>query len=411
VRFVSQTALGVAALICIFFAHSCVSGPPLKPSHDITNLTMPTTVCVGLTWIKEPQEITVDGPLQIKRPGTEETAVLGRSSDSAAYTLGREGSGAIMVGRSSYVTPTLKLVPRCGWFRIRGLTAEGKTRVARYRGSLALNLTPKGWVAVNEIEVEDYMLGVVGKEMSLAKTPYEALKAQVVAARTYALYEQANGRVRQSGELFDLYDDDRSQMYGGMDAENDTAQQLVEDTRGLVVLYQGQLVHTVYSSTCGGSTEPAWEVLSTVQKIPPLAGVPCEFCRPSPHWEWRTTIKKSDLCEKLTGKKGMVSEVQVAKAAKGGHALLIRYQVAGEAKPRVVDASFGFRLKVGAKQIRSNLLVEIKDAGDAIEFAGRGWGHAAGMCQWGAWEMARAGRSAFDILLYYYPQATVEKIH
>lgn len=400
----SRTALAIAALLCVFLAHACISEPPIRPSHDPIRVQTPTTVTVALSWIKEPQEITVEGPLKL------DSTTLGRSGETLTLPLGRSGQ-TLIVGRSSYQAPRLLLEPHSRWFKIKGLGTDGKPRAARYRGSLILAVGPQGWTAANQVDIEDYMKGVVGKEMSLSKTPYEALKAQVIAARSYAMYEVMNGRNRRSGELFDLFDDERSQMYGGMDAENSTAQRLVEETRGLVVMYEGQIVQTVYSSTCGGTTEPAWEVLSTPQRIPPLGGVACGHCRPSPHFEWRTALKKTDLCERLTGKKGVVESVDVAKLAKGGHAILVRYQVAGEARPRIVDATWGFRLKAGARQIRSNFLVEIKDAGDAIEFTGRGWGHAAGMCQYGAWELAKGGKSAFDILLYYYPQAAIEKIH
>jgi stage II sporulation protein D len=403
----SQTALAIAALLCVFLAHACVSDPPVRPSHDPLRVQTPNSVVVALSWIQEPQEMTVEGPVKLI---TNEPTVLGRHGQTLALPLSRTGN-VMVVGRSSYPGPRLALVPQSGWFKIKAIGPDGKPRTARYRGSLILTLSENRWVAANEVEIEDYMKGVVGKEMSLSRTPYEALKAQVIAARTYALYEVLYGRHRQAGQPFDLFDDERSQMYGGMDAENSTALQVVEETRGLVVMYQGQLVQTVYSSTCGGATEPAWEVLSTPQKIAPLGGVACEHCRPSPHFEWRSTIKKAELCEKLTGKKGVIESVDVAKMAKGGHAILVRYQVAGEAKPRIVDATWGFRLKAGARIIKSNFLVEIKDAGDAFEFTGRGWGHAAGMCQYGAWEMAKGNRTAFDILLFYYPQSSIEKIH
>jgi stage II sporulation protein D len=260
------------------------------------------------------------------------------------------------------------------------------------------------------VEIEEYLAGVVGREMGL-RSPYEALKAQAIAARTYALFERVSGRVRGNGEPFDLYDDERSQVYGGADAESELSRRLVSETRGLVVTYQGRLVPAFFSSTCGGSTEPAWEVLPPAPRLAPLSGVACGHCSGSPFYSWKASFRKDELCEKLTGKKGRAGAVQVERAAPGGHALRIRFAVEGESSPRSVEANGGFRLKLDPRRLRSTRITRIRDLPDAVELSGQGWGHAAGLCQYGAMELARQGRSAFEILAFYYPGSSVERIH
>jgi SpoIID/LytB domain protein len=122
-------------------------------------------------------------------------------------------------------------------------------------------------------------------------------------------------------------------------------------------------------------------------------------------------LRKDELGEKLTGRRARVEALEVERAAKGGHALKIRFRLQGETAARTVDAMSGFRMKVGGRLIKSTLLTEIRDGGEAFEVSGRGWGHGAGMCQYGAWELARQGRTSFEILLYYYPGATIDRVH
>jgi stage II sporulation protein D len=403
-RLAIQTAAAVSMLLLLFLTHACVAGPIVKPRNDITRMTLPAGLCVGLTWVREPKLVEWEGHATLDGPGMPKHRLQGRASIQAA-----PDTAFLIAGRRA--PSGARISPDAGWFRITAVAADGKTRSGRYRGSLQLHLRGTESKAVNEVDLEDYLAGVVGREMSLLRTPTEALKAQVVSARTYALYECINGRLRRIGEPFDLFDDERSQAYGGMDSENSTALEVVEETRGLVLFYRGSLVQTFYSSTCGGSTEPAWQVLASAQRIPPLAGVACGHCATSPHYEWRATLDKTELCERLTGRQGRVDALEVAASCKGGHALRMKFQVAGESLPRVVDANSGFRVKVGGRTIKSTLLVEIKETASGFEITGRGWGHGAGMCQYGAWELARSGRSAYDILEFYYPQSEIERAH
>jgi stage II sporulation protein D len=122
----------------------------------------------------------------------------------------------------------------------------------KYRGLFILRSSPRGAVLVNVLNLEDYLKGVVPGELSPDQFgEIEALKAQAVAARTYAIKN-----LGQYGALgYDLSDTPVSQVYGGLDAERPLSSRAVEETRGEVVRYRGELINALYMSTCGGMTE------------------------------------------------------------------------------------------------------------------------------------------------------------
>jgi stage II sporulation protein D len=146
-----------------------------------------------------------------------------------------------------------------------------------YRGQIEVAVTGKKLNAVNAVGLEDYLAGVVPREMP-AGWASEALKAQAVAARSYALAH----RVR--GQAFDLYADVRSQVYGGIDAEDARATQAIEATAGEVLTYDGKIADTLFHSTSGGSTISAEEAFGTA--VPYLVGVDDPFSSLSPVHAW-----------------------------------------------------------------------------------------------------------------------------
>jgi len=126
-----------------------------------------------------------------------------------------------------------------------------------YRGIFVLRASPKGLVLVNILNLEDYLLGVVPCELSPDKfKSFEALKAQAVAARTYAIKNL--GLYRDLG--FDLCDSPQCQVYGGLSAEHPLSSRAVHETRGEVATFKGKLINALYTSTCGGMTEDVEKV-------------------------------------------------------------------------------------------------------------------------------------------------------
>jgi stage II sporulation protein D len=149
-----------------------------------------------------------------------------------------------------------------------GVVAQGH----RYRGRILIYLNDRGSLnLINELPLEEYLRGVVPSEMGPAEFPeLEALKAQAVAARTYALKNL--GEFAREG--YDICSSPRCQVYGGMDVEHPLSSRAVTETAGQVLLYRGELVDALYSSTCGGHTEDA-DVIFPLKEEPYLKGVPC----------------------------------------------------------------------------------------------------------------------------------------
>lgn len=149
------------------------------------------------------------------------------------------------------------------------LTFNGKS----YRGFLVLSGTPRGIVVVNYVNLEDYLKSVVPGELSPGQfNTIEALKAQAVAARTYALKNMK--QFDQFG--YDLVDTPRSQLYMGMASESPLSTKAVEETKGEVVRYHGELINALYTSTCGGRTEDAEKVFAG-RPVPYLKSVDCAY--------------------------------------------------------------------------------------------------------------------------------------
>lgn len=146
---------------------------------------------------------------------------------------------------------------------------------APYRGSLLIRGSGAGLVAVNQVSLEAYLAGVVPCELGPDRFPLlEALKAQAVTARTYALKHAG----RHRGEGFDLCDTPHCQVYGGAGREKPLSSEAVRQTAGLVAYYGGSLAETLYTSTCGGQTEISSALFSGPAE-PYLSGVPCTTAR------------------------------------------------------------------------------------------------------------------------------------
>lgn len=143
----------------------------------------------------------------------------------------------------------------------------------QYRGIFVLRASPKGLVLVNILNLENYLKGVVPEEMSPDQfNSFEALKAQTVAARTYAIKNR--GLNRDLG--FDLCDTPKCQVYGGLSAEHPKSNRAVEDTRGEVAVYKNRLINALYTSTCGGMTEDVENVFEG-RSQPYLKGTECTY--------------------------------------------------------------------------------------------------------------------------------------
>jgi stage II sporulation protein D len=218
-----------------------------------------------------------------------------------------------------------------------GRAGNGRTN-GRYRGTLELRPAVLGGLdVVNQVGLEDYVRGVVAWE-SPSSWPAEALKAQAVAARTYAI------TTRRSG-TFDQYPDTRSQMYGGVAAETASTDRAIAATTGQVVTYDGKPVVTFFFSTSGGRTENVENTSLGSAPQPWLKSVEDPYDDVSPRHRWRpTTLSLSAARARLSGLvKGRLKGIQVVRRGRS---------------PRIVAADVvgsGGRTRVSGATLRARL--------------------------------------------------------
>jgi stage II sporulation protein D len=224
-----------------------------------------------------------------------------RLKAAASYSVGAGGARVSLYAASgrrlgTYAAPLRLAAPKGGAFRLRGAAANG-TRNGRYRGALEVRAVGGRVQAIDAIDLEDYVRGVVSAE-SPAGWPAEALKAQAVAARTYAV----TTNVGTTTDGIDQYADTRSQMYKGVAAEFPTTDAAVAATHDEVVAQNGRPVTTYFFSTSGGHTENIED--SFIGALPRtwLKGVDDPFDAVSPRHNWGPfTFSQATVQTKLKG--------------------------------------------------------------------------------------------------------------
>ncbi len=272
-------------------------------------------------------------------------------------------------------------------------------QMRRYRGTLEWVLREGKLLTINWVQLDDYLKAVLPVEMP-KEFPLEALKAQAVASRSFTL--RRLNRYREWG--YDLCDHQPCQLYGGVDAEQPSTSEAVDATEGQVLLYEGSVFDAVYFSSCGGHTAPIETVMPRARPLAPLRGVPDRnregkpYCALAPNLEWNFLLS-ADLLGKLFPSLGTPRSVSVQRRVPTGHVAQVVVQ--GK-RQRLVISGADLRAKVGTTLIRS-LNFTVEKVSEGWRLNGRGWGHGAGMCQWGAQGRALSGQTYETILQAYYP--------
>jgi stage II sporulation protein D len=304
----------------------------------------------------------------------------------------------------------------------RYVTVEGKP----YRGVVEVWSRGGGVTAVNRVRLEDYLLGVVSRELGrLSSSESAALKAQAVVSRTYAL----RNRGRSASEGFDLRATVADQAYGGVEWETPEGTAAVHATAGQVLTYKGEAILALFHSTCGYATAAPREVFRTIDHVPYLRSVSDRrgsgyYCDISPRFRWRVewdgeellAILRRTLPEVLGMESGLVDRLQdfrVAHTGPSGRVTELRIRVGrGEIPVFGPDLRSVLLAPDGSSLLSTAVQLEVQRAGGQlvkVTAAGAGSGHGVGMCQWGAVGRARAGQSYQEILAHYYPGTKLER--
>jgi stage II sporulation protein D len=300
----------------------------------------------------------------------------------------------------------------------------------RYRGRLRLQASGGRLQAINHVPLETYLPSVVGSEMP-ASWPQEALRAQAVASRTYALRQ-----LRPAAD-YDLKATVSSQVYKGLEAETASTRQAVASTRGQVLMFGSSLANTVFHSSSGGLTENSGDIWQ--RQLPYLVSVP-DFDQESPVHQWQELLPQDRLRQAFTETGGVYRIDVLATTATGrvrqarvvgpkGTLVVTGPQLRSRLKLRSTKVSFQVVAPAELASARgpqlppppvaiptmpvfdpaSGSAVAARPAGSprpapqpALLAVGRGFGHGVGMSQWGAYAMARRGESHERILSHYY---------
>lgn len=306
-------------------------------------------------------------------------------------------NGAFLVGREKLRGEILIICPSDK--SDGGLALDGR----RYRGSLELRHRGAGLTAVNIVPVDDYLLSVVPEEMP-TDWPAEALKAQSVAARSFAL----KSRGRHAAEGYDLCTTTHCQLYKGIASEKTASTAAVRATRGEVLTYGGQPIEALFHTDSGGMTESSEDVWGS--HVPYLHAV-----RDTPlgTMPWAKTMSTAALEQKLAAKGHNIgrlraielSPLAIGRAAKDRTASgRVKAMTVTGTKGSVTLSGTAWRSLLGLK----STLFSAKLAKDTVTFTGFGAGHGLGISQWGAKRLAETGRSYADILHHYYTGVTLQ---
>jgi stage II sporulation protein D len=257
------------------------------------------------------------------------TSVGGRRLNARRTYVARESAGRILVrtstGRRVARVPDGSQFKGPAALRLLGPALNGVSN-GLYRGAIELSIDGAGVTAINELDMDSYVRGVVAGEMP-SSWPLEALKAQAVAARTYAL------ATRKTTGLFDQYPDTRSQVYRGVTGESVTSDEAVAETAGRILTFAGLPAVTYYFSTSGGHTENVeYSFVGSLAK-PWLVGVPDPYDTQSPYHRW-TIPTTATRIDRALGAPGRFKRVKALE--RGVSPRVVRARVIGTAGSTVL---------------------------------------------------------------------------
>lgn len=297
-------------------------------------------------------------------------------------------------------------------------TDKKKLKKACYPGSFTITAKSGKITAINQVEVEDYLRGVIPYEIgALDEERFEALKAQAVAARTYA-YRHFKKR---SNAGFDIYADTRDQVYKGLQDATPLTDDAIIATEGIVMTYEGSFVVAYYHSTCAGQTETedTWNRPRHpyLQSRPDLRPDGTPWCSESKYLSWERTFTNDELRTLFisNAKDAKIEPIEFNKVV----GIKIRENfTSGRIHTLEVTTDNGSFQAYGDKirwlfrqdgSILPSSNFEISREDGTWTLRGKGFGHGVGLCQMGARARAAAGQSYIEILTHYYPGITLEK--
>lgn len=249
-------------------------------------------------------------------------------------------------------------------------------------------------LCIAELSVEDYVPRVLASEMP-ARFPAEALKAQAVAIRSYVL----SNRLKHRSQLSDVCDTSCCQNYSKERILPESIIKACQETRGVILRYQGRPLTALYSSSCGGTPSP-FSLLVRTENGPSA----CPYCSSAPYHSWRLSLTQDELLRILSiPGSSYITAIKVLKRDSSGRLDQVRID---HENGTLETTGKEMRKLLGTSRLRSLLVTfEASENTGEILINGKGFGHGTGMCQWGARGMALPpnNKTFREILSFYYP--------
>jgi stage II sporulation protein D len=286
--------------------------------------------------------------------------------------------------------------------RLMRLAAAGKLRIngKSYRGMLELSVQNGKLLVVNQLPLEQYLVGLINSEIS-STWPMESIKTQAVIARTFAVAK----RKERSKALYHLESTVMDQAYEGSDDEDSRAARGVVETQDEVLTYNGSVIQAFYHANSGGRTEASQNVWGIA--LPYLQGVECQYGLTSTTSSWEQSLPLSKIEAALKSFK--VYGLTDIKPGPRNNRSRLKNVVLVTEHGNISLLATKFRMAVGSTVIKStNFSVRVE--GGTAYFNGVGYGHGVGLCQYGAKHRALDGFKYDEILSYYYPGARLSKL-
>lgn len=287
----------------------------------------------------------------------------------------------------------------------------------KYKGKFHIQTSENfnGCDVINELSLEDYLATLLPKEMN-TNWPIEALKAQAVAARSYAYYKIKTNQVSKAKGFRTNYHLESSEKHQVSGSYFDATQKTIlatSQTRGEVLMLNSKKITPIFfHSKCGGKTLTPKEVWKN--EVEGYRSVDCPFCHKHGKKDWSRTYNKLFLADNIQRVLQKYNEEKVNLNRKkyyveGNPRAQTYINVMNEDQPQFVKKS-RLREVLGRSELPSNHYA-LKDLGQYVEVNGSGYGHGVGMCQFGAKELAIRGYNYKQILAYYFPELNLMKIY
>jgi stage II sporulation protein D len=263
------------------------------------------------------------------------------------------------------------------------------------------------------MDIDEYLAGVVAGEMKPGWS-LQAYAAQAIIARTFTMEFLGRGGTRALHGTDISTDEKEAQAYNAA-AITPMVRRAVQMTKGLVLTYKNRYIKGWYSASCGGVTAYAKEGLDYKGPEPPyIKPVKCPEAQVIPNDElyWQATLTNADVGKVIKQMNlkpiGTVTKMAILKRSATHRATLLKF-TGTEGSVTIPGADF--RINVGPEKVRSIWISDqIDNKPGSIGIKGRGFGHGVGLCQWGAYALAKNNRSYKAIVMHYYPQADIAKI-